>query len=64
MITPFKKPDMQKSAMSNAAAYISARAPASSFAQTTRREMDSTPRAETQNAEDWTNECMFDCYND
>ncbi len=64
MITPFKKPDMQMSAMSTPAAYMSARASASSAAQATRREMDSAPRNESQKAEDWTNECMFDCYND
>jgi hypothetical protein len=64
MITPFKKPDMQMSATSTAA-YLSTRASSGgSFAQATRREMDTKPSAETESAEDWTSECMFDCYND
>ncbi len=63
MVTPSKKPEMQMSAMSTAA-YMSARASTGSAAQATRREMDSAPRNDSQRAEDWTSECMFDCYND
>lgn len=64
MITPFKKPEMQMSAMGTPAAYMSARASAGSAAQAARHEMDSAGRNDSQMAEDWTNECMFDCYND
>ena len=63
MITPFKKPEMQMSAMT-ASAYLSARTAAGSAAQATRRDVDSAPRNDSQRAEDWTSECMFDCYND
>lgn len=30
----------------------------------TRRTEDSAARVDAQKAEDWTCECMFDCYND
>ncbi len=64
-MTPFKKPETpMMSAMSNAAAYMSARPSVNSAAQGTRRDADSTQRTETQKAEDWTSECMFNCYND
>ena len=64
-MAPFKKPEMSVTSRTKAAAAFSpARMPAKFASQATYREMTSSRRSDTQRAEDWTNECIFDCYND
>ncbi len=58
---PPKQHSANPNAMS-ASAFTPARA-AAEDAEWTRAE-DSAARADAQKAEDWTCECMFDCYND
>lgn len=59
-------PPKQHSANPNAmstAAFTSART-APEGVERARRAEDSAARVDAQKAEDWTCECMFDCYND